>query len=76
MKLKQTTINELGLILKEEYGVRLRKKELFEFAYFLIEYFSTLSKMYQQQKFEHRPSSSIDKLGTKDHDNGEYKYED
>ena len=54
--LKQETINELGQILREDYGASLGKKELNEVASNLIGYFDLLGKMVQSQKFEsHQP---------------------
>lgn len=44
MKLKQATIQELGLILKEEFNLELSKKDLEKLAYSLIGYFSILLK--------------------------------
>lgn len=54
MKLSQSTIQELGIILKEEYNLKLNSKKLNEFAYFLINFFSAF------QKFENHPIRSID----------------
>ncbi len=54
--LKQETINELGQILREDYGASLGEKELNGVASNLIGYFNLLGKMAQAQKFEnHQP---------------------
>ena len=45
MKLKDKTIEELGIILKEEFDYEPNKKELEEIAYSLVGYFGTLSKI-------------------------------
>lgn len=62
MKLQQETIQELGVILKEEFNIRLSKKELKEFAYFLVSFFSIMLK------FESRPTPRIDNEKTTVHD--------
>ena len=71
MKLKESTIKELGLILKEEFGMKFKKKELVNLAYFFVEYFSILFKMTQERRFEHSPTTSIDKSKLKTDDNKE-----
>ena len=48
--LKPETINELGLILKEEYGVSLGKKELEKSANNLVGYFNLLEKISSRHK--------------------------
>lgn len=62
MKLKQATIQELGAILKEEFNMKLKPRELRDFAYFLVSFFDTLLK------FENPPTPSIDNPNVKDHD--------
>lgn len=62
MKLKQETINELGIILKDEFNLNLRNKELNRFAYFLIGYFDLLLK---RSQFGNHPVSLIDKANRK-----------
>ena len=45
MKLKQTTIEELGIILKEEFNLKLSKADLEKLAYALLGYFNILLKV-------------------------------
>lgn len=45
MKLKEATIEELKIILKEEFGYEPDRKELEKIAYSLVGYFDTLSKI-------------------------------
>jgi hypothetical protein len=59
MKLKDSTIEELGVILKEEFSISLKSKELKDFAYFLVSFYGTLLK------FETPPTPSIDDFSTK-----------
>lgn len=54
--LKPETIKKLGLILKEEYGMALSKKELEEAANNLVGYFNLLTKISSGHKV--RKSSS------------------
>ena len=44
MKLSKPTIQELGVILKEEFNLNLSAADLDKFAYSLIGYFSLLLK--------------------------------
>ncbi len=55
MKLRQETIVELGIILNEEFNLKLQPKELNDFAYYLVTFFDALLK------FESTPTRSIDK---------------
>lgn len=50
MKLKKTTILELGKILKEEYGVDMSYGNLEKLAYSLVGYFSLLTKIENRHK--------------------------
>ena len=56
MKLKNKTIQELKMILKEEFGLELKGKELETIAYSLVGYFNILATGYA--KNEVRKSSS------------------
>lgn len=67
MKLKQSTIQELGVILKEEFNIKLGPKELTTFALFLVSSFDTMLK------FESHPTPSIDNQMAKEQDRKENK---
>lgn len=45
MKLKEKTIHELKMIMKEEFGKELKRKELEKFAHSMIGYFDLLLKI-------------------------------
>lgn len=45
-------MSEFGLILKEDYGIKLKEKELEDAANSIVGYFYLLGKMAQEQKFE------------------------
>ena len=45
MKLKQSTINELNLILIKKYNKNLSKEELEKLAYSLVGYFDLIIKI-------------------------------
>jgi hypothetical protein len=49
MKLKEKTINELGTILKEEFGIEQNQSDLEKTAYSLIGYFDLLLKGSQRE---------------------------
>ena len=50
MQLKKNTIEELAVILKEEFNVELNKKDLEKLAYSLVGYFDYLLKVCPQKK--------------------------
>ncbi|HWY79440.1 MAG TPA: hypothetical protein VNW29_03720 [Candidatus Sulfotelmatobacter sp.] len=50
MKLKKTTIEELGIILKEEYSLDLNNKDLEKLAYSLVGYFDLTLKVSYREK--------------------------
>lgn len=50
MKLKKKTIEELAIILKQEFGIEVRGKELESMAYSLVGYFNLLSIGYARDK--------------------------
>ena len=62
MKLKQSTVEELGVILKEEFGIGLTKDKLKEFAYFLVSFYGIMAK------FESSPNPSIDHNKSREED--------
>jgi len=72
MQLKQSTIQELGRILKEEYGMELSKSDLEKFAYSLVGYFSILAKAETREKYKAKfgnsPASRIDNAFQKGED--------
>lgn len=45
MKLKRETIQELALVLKEEFNTKLQQSDLEKFAYSLVGYFDLLQKV-------------------------------
>lgn len=49
MKLKKETINELGAILKEEFGVSVKEKDLEKLAYTLTGFVSLLMRVNNRQ---------------------------
>ncbi len=62
MKLKQSTVDELGVILEEEFNIRLTKDKLKEFAYFLVSFYRIMAK------FESSPNPSIDQNKSREED--------
>ena len=50
MKLNRSTIQELGGILKDEYGQEFEYKDLEKFAYSLVGYFDLLQKIVERHK--------------------------
>ena len=64
MKLSKPTIQELGIILKEEFKVDLASTDLEKFAYSLVGYFGLLFKAKargsEKVKFGNRSASRID----------------
>lgn len=64
MKLSKPTIQELGVILKEEFKVDLSPTDLEKFAYALVGYFSLLLKAETREqnkaRFGNRSASRID----------------
>lgn len=61
MKLKKSTISELGEILEEEFGFCLEGKELEKFACSLMGYFDLLAKINKRRlEFGSCPRRRID----------------
>ena len=58
-KLKRETIQELGMILKEEFNYSLDEKELTNMAYGLVEYFDLLSKITNRHKVRKSSTNPI-----------------
>lgn len=52
IKLKEKTIKELEVILKEEFGKELKVSEVERIAYYLVGYFDLLSKGAQRKDSE------------------------
>jgi hypothetical protein len=52
MKLKRSTILELGKILKDEFKLQLNKQDLERLAYCLIGYFDLLLKVKFRQEVQ------------------------
>lgn len=50
MKLKNETIQELGIILQKEFGLQLSESELEKLAYSLVGYFDLLFTGYARSK--------------------------
>lgn len=50
MKLKQTTIKELGIILKEEFNLELSDIDLEKLAYCILGYFEVVLKTYIKEE--------------------------
>lgn len=65
MKLQKSTIEELGIILNEEFGTELSPMDLERFAYSLVGYFGLLLKAKvregKTEGFGNRSASRIDK---------------
>lgn len=59
MELKKKTIEELKVILKEEFEIVLSDKDLRIFAHSLTGYFNLLDK---NSRFGNHPASLIDKV--------------
>lgn len=60
MKLNRETILELGQIIQEQFGVRLKGKELEKLAYLLVGYFDLLLKIENRNKFGNSSHRAID----------------
>jgi hypothetical protein len=73
VKLKKSTVEELGRILKEEFNHRLNKKDLEKLAYSLVGYFSLLEKVENRHKFRNSPAVPIDSSENSVLDNKEVK---
>ena len=52
MPLNKKQLNELDIILREDYGKKLSQSDLFEFGNSLISYFELLSKIYLRNKIK------------------------
>ncbi len=63
MQLSKKTINDLDIILREEFNLKLNSDDLSRFAHFLVGYFDIL---YRSSKFGNHPVSLIDKDSEKE----------
>ena len=52
MPLNKKQLNELDIILREDYGKKLSQSDLFEFGNSLISYFELLSKIHLRNKIK------------------------
>lgn len=72
MKLSKPTIQELGVILNEEFKLNLSATDLEKFAYALVGYFSLLLKAETRERnkvrFGNRSVSRIDNAFRKEED--------
>ena len=59
MKLSKSTIQELGVILKEEFSLELNDKQLSKLAYVLVGFFSLIAKIETRHKFGNSSSQAI-----------------
>ena len=48
MKLSETTLNELGQIIKDDYGLQISMEKVANIAYGLVNYFDFLAKIYHE----------------------------
>lgn len=74
MKLSKPTIQELGVILKEEFNLELSPTDLDKFAHSLVGYFGVLLKVETRERskarFGNRSASRIDNPIQKEDDEG------
>ena len=61
MKLTNTTIDELGKILNEEFNLQLSPKDLTRLAYFIVGFFDVLIRIETKAQFGNSPVCLIAK---------------
>lgn len=52
MPISQELLNELKIILKEDYGKKLSQKELFEVGNSLVSYFDLLARIHSRNRLK------------------------
>ena len=62
MPLNKKQLNELDIILREDYGKKLSQSDLFEFGNSLISYFELLGKIYLRNRIKDRSYEAKSKI--------------
>lgn len=60
--LSKESLNELREILREDFGINLNDKDLFEFGNNLLAYFELLAKIYFENRFKDENEIKFDSL--------------